>query len=370
MNSTDDTRIFPDETDQNEEGKIFPDEETLKPGRINGKNVTLPKEVSRTHIHKRLKNEIYEVLKKNKFRHAFKDKNTGAKTQEIRTSGVYKFFRVLIFCGYNIQKIKNLNQKHLKVVFYYLEELGQLPKTLSGNISSMRIFCGWIGKAGMVTKSTDYVRDPKSVKCTMVAQADLSWSGNKVDPLQILANIRAIENGKHEWVAVCLELCWAFGLRIQEAVMMMPAESDHEGETVYLERGAKGNRHRIVPIENDLQHSAIQKAKSIMDKKTGMLGERGKSTKANIQHIYAVMRRVGITKAKLKVTVHGLRHEYAQQQHKVMTGVDAPIKGGDISSIPRDEYKYRMLIVMEKLGHSRVNIGASYYGSRRPRKKF
>ena len=64
------------------------------------------------------------------------------------------------------------------------------------------------------------------------------------------------------------------------------------------------------------------------------------------------------------MTLHGLRHKYAQAQHLLMTGVEAPIKGGDISILSKNEYRLASIKVMETLGHSRASIGASYYGSR------
>ncbi len=338
-------------------------------GRKNGKNATLPVEVLNTPIPRNIYKEINLLLKANVSKHATKNKKTGYKTQKIRQTDIFLFFRVLFFLGYKIESIKNLKQKHLLEVFHYLEDIGQLPATISGKISSMRIFCVWLGKKGMVHKSTDYVRDPASVRRSMVAKEDLSWTGKGVDHLKILNDIRSLKHPLSEKVAVWLELCWAFGLRIQEAVEFMPIEYNMNGEVLEITKGTKGKRPRSVPIENDWQREILEKAILLMDKKTGSLIIRGLSAVANIQRAYSILRKVGVTKAVLDVTAHGLRYDYSHQQHKSTTGVEAPIKGGDISSVPREEYRYKMIQLMEKLGHSRVCIGASYYGSLRRRKR-
>ena len=42
-----------------------------------------------------------------------------------------------------------------------------------------------------------------------------------------------------------------------------------------------------------------------------------------------------------------------------MTGVEAPINGGDISILPKNEYRLASIKVMETLGHSRISLCAS-----------
>ncbi|OGT01905.1 MAG: hypothetical protein A3F73_00180 [Gallionellales bacterium RIFCSPLOWO2_12_FULL_59_22] len=337
----------------------------IKPGRVDGKNVYWRN--GKIRIPKRLRNEILTTIQVNRSKAAHKEKSVGYSTQAKREQVVLDFFMALIYLGYKIESVHSLKQKHLVAVFNFLEiagedKRGQAPSTIQNKISIMRTFCGWIGKAGMVGDSYKYVRDKTSVRRTNVVQDDLSWVGNRVDVQEIVAKIREMGD---ERVAVWVEQCWVFGIRIQESVLMRPGIGD-KGEALYVREGTKGGRDRHVPIKTPEQRAVLEKAKALMDKKTGFLGKRGKTPEQNYQHFRDFMRKkMGITKADKGVTCHGLRHQYAQEQHKDLAGVDAPIKGGDISVVTPDEYNSVTRTLMEHLGHSRVSIGSAYYGSRR-----
>ncbi len=332
-------------------------------GRVNGKNATLPKSVLMQNIPKKVMHEIKEVMAANNKRGAIKDKSVGSKTQENRYQDVIIFFKILFHEGYRIETIKNLKQKHFHVVFRFMEKCKQSPKTIIMKVSTMRTFCGWINKPGMVSDTNKYVENAASVKSSMVCQVDKSWSGNNVDPMKILADVRSYRGGKEEVVAVWLEQCWAFGLRIRESVMMIPTIGDG-GNALFVREGSKGGRDRNIPIRDEIQSRVLEKSKAIADKVTGFLGKRGDSVEQKLQHFYYIMRRVGVTLSQKGVTSHGLRHEYIQAQHKLLTGVDAPIKGGNISYLDKIEYREVSRALMFRMGHGRLSIGASYYGSR------
>ena len=360
----DGTRDFPSGQESHGgggDGQERPAKAMPRPGRVNGRNST--KRSGGHSIHKRLHNEIISILQANRDKAAKKEKKVGARTMEIRKTDVLGFFSDLMFLGCRLESVYNLKQKHLVAVFNHLEAGGQATSTIAGKISTMRTFCGWIGKDGMVRESHHYVKDPASVKRTMVAQSDKSWDAHGVDPMKILADIRAIRNGREERVAVWVEMCWAFGLRREETVEMRPGVGDN-GDVLFVIDGTKGKRARNIPIRNELQRAVLEKAKRVADKKTGYMCKRGLTVKQNVDHFKYILVKVGITEADQGVTLHGLRHKYAQAQHLLMTGVEAPIKGGDISILSKNEYRLASIKVMETLGHSRASIGASYYGSR------
>ena len=336
-------------------------DEKVKPGRVNGKNSGYR---SGTHrIPKRCANEIEEVLKANRDSAARNQKKVGSRTQEIRDTGVKGFFSDLFYLKFKLESIYNLKEKHLKAVFGFLEDQGQSPSTIQNKISVMRVFCNWIGKNGMVRDSTLYVKDKKSVSRSTVVKEDKSWEGKGISLVEKLPEIAA----KDLVVGILLELCWAFGLRVQEAVLMKPNLA-HEGDFIWIREGTKGGRPRVVPIENDVQRDVLQRAKLLADGKTGFLGKRGKTPKQKLRRFYTVMEALGITLSDSGVTAHGLRHEYMQQSFKRLTGIDAPVKGGDLSQLDPMKYRVASMKLMERAGHSRVTIGASYYGSRRIKK--
>ncbi len=332
----------------------------VKPGRVNGLNSNYRSGAYR--LPKYCKNEIFVVFRNNRDLAARKQKKVGTSTQDKRESVINGFFSDLFFLKYKIKSIYHLKQKHLTAVFNFLEEQGQSPATIQNKISIMRVFCGWLGKNGMVLDSTLYVKDKSSVRRSMVAKEDKSWDGNGIDVLTKFPEIRKFD----ETVSVILELCWAFGLRVKEALMLRPAIA-YEGEFIWVREGTKGGRPRVIHIQNDIQRDVLERAKEISDKKTGFIGQRGKTYTQKCSRFYYVMKVCGITLSESHITAHGLRHQYMQERFKQLFGIDAPVKGGDLSQIDKDEFHLGSMKLSEEAGHTRVTIGASYYGSRRRR---
>ena len=333
----------------------------VKPGRVGGKNSAYR---SGQRIPKRCANEIELVLQEYQDKAAKKQKKVGQGTQDKRATVINGFFSDLFSLGYKVESIHNLKEKHLIAVFNFLEGKGQSPSTIQNKISIMRVFCEWIGKNGMVRDSALYVKDKVSVRRSMVAKEDKSWDGKGIDVLTKLPEIAE----EDKTVALVLELCWAFGLRVREALMLRP-EVSHEGDFLMLREGTKGDRSRIVPAQNAIQKNVLMRAKEVADKKTGFLGKRGQTMEQKRDHFYYVMKKLGITIAESEISAHGLRHQYMQTRFAQMLGIDAPVKGGDLSKVDKDEFHVASQKLMEEAGHTRVTIGASYYGSRRVLKK-
>ena len=330
----------------------------IKPGRVEGKNSE--HRSGGGFIPKKLNNEIEVVLQTNRDKAAHQEKKVGCGTQEKRETVIKGFFSDLYHLKYKIESIQNLKEKHLIAVFGFLEDQGQSPATIQNKISIMRTFCGWIGKNGMVRESTLYVKDKASVRRSMVVTEDKSWSGHGIDVLTKLPEIAQ----KDKWVALYLELCWAFGLRMQEALMLKPRLA-HEGEFIWVREGTKGDRPRVIPIENGIQRDVLERAKQVADGKSGFLCKRGKTFAQRLRRFYTVMEALGITLSEAGVTAHGLRHQYMQESFKRLLGIDAPVKGGDLSRVDKDVFHVASQKLMERAGHTRETIGASYYGSRR-----
>lgn len=333
-----------------------------KPGRVEGKNSQYKS--GGVFLYKKLVYEINTVLQANRDKGATKDKKVGYETQEKRKTVVLGFFSDLFKLKYKIESVHNLRQKHLVAVFNYLEKMNQSPSTIQNKISIMRLFCNWIGKNGMVGDSSKYVRNKASVRRSPVVQEDKSWIGNGVSVKDKIAEV-AVEDPK---IALRLELCLAFGLRVKEAMSLRPAlatEGNFNGAGVHIREGTKGGRSRVVPIENDVQLDVLTRAIAASDKTSGFLVSLGKDEEARLQHFYYVVRKCGLSFADLGVTAHGLRHQYMHDSFKRLLGIEPPVRGGDLSVLDKDELHLASQKLMERAGHSRVTIGSAYYGSRR-----
>ncbi|MHB1300524.1 MAG: tyrosine-type recombinase/integrase [Burkholderiales bacterium] len=333
----------------------------VKPGRINGHNSTYR---SGSHpIKRKVRYELVQIMREH-LAHGVRKSTVGQETMDDRKEAIENFFSDLFFLRYNIESVHNLKQKHLAAVYQFLEAQGQAPATLQNKISHMRIFCEWIGKPGMVVESSSYVVNPLSTKRTMVVQEDRSWSGNGVDVMEMIEKIRL----EDEKVAAVLYLNYGFGLRLKEAVMMNIFKSV-DGNVLTVVHGTKGGRIRSVPIEHEWQHRLLEVVRGVVDQTTGKLAPRGKTVDQAERRVRTLMEKYGLTMAQMGVTPHGLRHQYMQERFKELTGVEAPIKGGDISVLDKQTFDEATGKLMERAGHSRLSIGASYYGSRRMKKK-
>jgi integrase len=333
-----------------------------KPGRVDGKNSNYSS--GGAFIYKKVKYEIESVLLENRDKGATKDKKVGNETQEKRTTVVRGFFSDLFKLGYKIESVHNLKEKHLLAVFHHLEEMGQSPSTIQNKISIMRLFCEWIGKNGMVRDSTRYVKDKASVKRSTVVREDKSWVGNDVCVLDKIAEVAQVDLK----IALRLELCLAFGLRVREAMSLRPAlatEGNFKGAGVHVRDGTKGGRSRVVPIENEVQLDVLERAIAVSDKTSGFLNSAGKDGESRLWHFYYVVKKCGLTMADEGVTAHGLRHQYMHESFKHLLGIEPPVRGGDLSILDKDELHLASQKLMERAGHSRVTIGSAYYGSRK-----
>jgi site-specific recombinase XerD len=334
------------------------DVDVMKPGRVNGKNCKF-RGVSK-RIHKKVKNEIYLILIQKNRDAARKNKSVGSLTQDRRKAAILGFFSVLFFLGFKIESIYHLKQKHLLAVFHFLEEQGQAPATIQNKISVMRVFCEWIGKIGMVGDSRIYVKDKKSVRRSTVMKEDKSWEGHGIDVFAKLQEVSKIDQDVSLW----LELCFAFGMRVREAITFKAALA-LEGNFISVREGTKGNRPRIVPVEYEAQMDLLQRLKIEADGKTGLLGGRCKTLKQKTRHFYYVLKKSGITLSDNGISAHGLRHQYIHTIFKSMLGIEPPVRGGNLNQVDKDLFHIVSHKLVERVGHSRATIGSSYYGSRK-----
>lgn len=332
-------------------------ENKVKPGRVDGHNSECRS--GGVSISKELRHELAGIFGAHIDKGATKDKRVGQLTIEKRKEVILGAFSDLYFLRFKIKMVKSLGQKHIQALVTLWETGGQSPATIQNKLSILRTFCGWIGKPGMVKASEKYVGNPDSVKRTMVAQEDKSWEAKGIDVLEKLAEIEK----EYKKVSDVLLLCYAFGLRIREAVLLHLFKAEDSG-SLKIVQGTKGGRVRSVPMEHEWQHAVLEGLKKKVNQKTGRF-VTPKGGEAYIQRIYYIMRKHGLTLAELGVSAHGLRHQYFHERFFELLGIQPPVKGGDLSEVDKAEFEVATGKLMERGGHSRTSIGVSYYGSRR-----
>lgn len=295
-------------------------------------------------------------------RSAKSGKVVSAATKEKRADVLFTAFRQLRGLGYKLEDPTNLREKHVSALIEKWEEEGLSSATLQNRISILRVFAEWIGKPGMVKASEKYVENPLSVKRQYVAREDKSWSTNGID---IDKAIRAISE-YDVYCGVQVKLIHAFGLRRKEGVMIKPLRAD-KGHYLLVTDGTKGGRDRVVPIETEHQKQMLAEAQALAGKNAGFITDRQLDLKQAMRRLTYVMEKFGLTKEQAGVTLHGLRHQFANDSLE-RKGFISPVRKAagqaeGIGETDKEAEKLAKLAVSEELGHSRESITGAYYGS-------
>lgn len=264
-------------------------------------------------------------------------------------------FRQLRELGCKLKDVRQFKGRHMERLIDYWVSEGLSAAVIQNRISIFRIFCGWLGKRGMVYPSIHYVTDHKRVTRSSIATSDKSWSAQGIDPVQVMDQVRQIE----PWVAMALALQWALGLRVRESLMFRPWLADL-GAVVDVSRGTKGGRQRMIKITESRQRAALDEAKAFVPGKDVSIAPEALTLKQAKNRFYTVLRQAGITKQR-GMTAHGLRHEFANAYFEAMAGYASPVRGGP-KPVDKAVERHARLEVAESLGHSRESITTHYLG--------
>jgi integrase len=278
-------------------------------------------------------------------------------TRNKYANGLHKIFRDLEALGFKLSDASNLKGKHLIALGKDWEQqaiAGKLkPSTIQGKFSMLRVFAHWIGKDGMVEATHKYV-DLALIQRSSVCTYDHSWSAQGVD---VEAKLEEVSQ-KDGRVGLQLRLELEFGLRGKEAMMLRPYLAD-KGAYLDVSVGTKGGRPRAVPINTAEQRALLSEAKTFAAVKDSSTSDPNRSLAQWKNHYYHVLRRCGITREN-GLTGHGLRHAYANDRHKALSGQDSPVRGGKL--VNREDDRAARIQVAEELGHSRESITTHYLG--------
>lgn len=139
--------------------------------------------------------------------------------------------------------------------------------------------------------------------------------------------------------------------------MLRPLEAVRNPQTLAVTRGTKGGRPREVPIERKI--AILEEAARLSNGSSGSTIPAGRTLKQWRDWYYYVLGKHGVTKNRLGITSHGLRHEYLQTLYEQVAEVPAPVKGASVRPDPRahEEAKRR---VVAAAGHSRESKANAY----------
>ena len=298
------------------------------------------------HAHKRVNGKVAS------------DRTTTAAGESLRAS-----FRALWNLGYRLDDPKNLAEKHLFALCKHWYETGHAPKTIQGNLSQLRIFARWIDKPDFVKSATYYLPEvpPEKLRVSTVAPVSKSWAENGIDVCE-----KIMLADELDWrFGLMLRMQLAFGLRRMEVIQMKPWKNDRGDK--FSAYATKGGRPRDVHIHTVEQRQVLDLVKSRVNRGESLgwsmtRSGRPATLKYSIQRYSHYLPRIGISRDMSIVTGHGLRAQYAENAALVAKMIP-PTLGGTGGQMDRDELTTTREQVSELLGHSRVEVTSSYYGS-------
>jgi hypothetical protein len=275
-------------------------------------------------------------------------------TQEKRGDVLFAGFAKLRELGYRLEDVRQFKGRHMQALADAWVKEGLGTSALQNYISTFRTFAGWIGKAGMVLRTEDYV-GPEKARRTSINTEDKSWSAKGVDVDAKIAEVRAVDPR----IAMQLELQQAFKLRPSEAMQLRPHLADR-GHYLAINWGTKGGRDRVVDIATPQQRDVLDRAKALAATPSASMCDPSLTLKQAKGHYYRVVAKCGITKATGAITSYGLRHAGANDRYKELTGEDSPVRGG--GDVDPELDRHARQIIAEELGHSRQHIVTNYIG--------
>jgi len=289
------------------------------------------------------------------------DGTCSRKTRDERRQFYAQMVAQLWELGYKIRKLESLAEKHIAALMHYWHQQGLSAGTLHTRRSMMNHLCNSLGKRNMVREITYYLPE-EAVQRGTVCKESKAWHAHDVDPLKVINLAREID----ERLAVMLALQHFFGLRVKESIEIRPANAVVEGGTqLEIHEGTKSGRPRRIPIKSDDQKDVIQWARRVADSgNTKRLRWTDCTWNRAQNRFYHLLRyHLGISRKLQGITAHGLRHGYAQGVYRQETGLPSPIEGGALGQIDRQTHHDASSTVSRALGHGRIDVTASYFGS-------
>lgn len=309
--------------------------------------------------------EVIKILQ-DKGRFRVNGKQASERTQALTRQIVFACFSRLNELGFRIQEPKNLSSKHIQALVTDAWHVKKKKiKTIKNELSRLNIFCGMMGKPGLVGSIEKYLPDidPKLLKVQVVAKASKSWSAHGID---IVAKFKEVD--ERDWrLGLMLRLELAFGLRRAEVIKCDPHAQDYGHYLQVFPGQGKGGRWRNIPSISAAQRATLDYVKSQVPKNqplgwTDTVFGKTASLKQNIKRYENLMASLGFTKEELGVTGHGLRAQFAEN-HSLLLGVLPPTLGGLPGQMAADDLRLKRTRLSQALGHNRPSITNAYIGS-------
>jgi len=286
-----------------------------------------------------VRNDLINLAKHNK------DGSFGTRSK--REKSLQSMFKELKDIGYKLPSIQNFKTKHVNALVDKWKTDGLTSGTMKNKLAHVRWLSEKIGKQNIVFRDNSQYGIENRVFVTNLSK------GKELDQ-------EKLNNVTNEYVKASLILQREFGLRREEAIKFQHNYAVR-GDTLVLKASwCKGGKERTIPINTSEQRQALEYVKQVSPY-TGCLIPAHKNYIGQLKTYENETSRVKLNR------MHGLRHQYAQDQFKRISGYECPVRGGvarkDMTFEQREvDSKYRIEL-SKVLGHERMQITAVYIGS-------
>ena len=273
----------------------------------------------------------------------YRHRENSYNTQRARRAIVKMMANQLGDMGFMRLKAKNLKEKHALALIERWRGEGLSAGTLKNRMGVLRWVYEKVNKSWMLAaRNADYGIENRQYLTGVNKAREVS--------------LESLERIGSEHVRLSVEMQRRFGMRREEAMKVQVAWADRGTYLKLKGSWTKGGRERTIPIRTEAQRELLDRVRALVGN-----GSLIPASSTYIEHLKLYENQ---TRAAGLEKLHGLRHAYAQERYRELTGWDAPAAGGPSrGKLSKDQrqvdYDARMTISRE-LGHSRENVTIIY----------
>lgn len=247
---------------------------------------------------------------------------------------------------YRLQKLANINGKHLTAYVLYLQEQEKSASTIKTDLAAIRFFHDKMERTKYRLPSNDELA--VELERRRFGGVDRTWSVREFH--RFLATCMA--DGHEDFAAIAC-LTWYAGLRIHECFRIDTAIAEQALRENAITVKGKGGKIRTVPINESISIE-LKKLLAVTPRGHKLFVPDGLPTDAAIarlqQYIYQMRPQIQDEDSTRPMTHHGLRHSYAARTYQEL--IDSGMSPLNAS-----------LRVSQLLGHERPDVTKGYLAS-------
>lgn len=288
---------------------------------------------------------IYQTLVAQLDKTARHNRQGSFRTKERYYEAMQRFCKFLSE-EYRLQKLANINGKHLTAYVLYMQERDKSASTIKTDLAAIRFFHDKMERTKYRLPSNDELA--VELERRRFGGVDRTWSVPGFNRFLV----HCMADG-HEDFAVVACLSWYAGLRIHECFRIDTAIAEQALREQAITVKGKGGKVRTVPINESIAIE-LKNLLAVTERGHKQFAPDGVSTDIAIarfqQYIYKVRPKIQDEGSTRPMIHHGLRHSFAARTYQeLINGGMSPLSAS--------------LRVSQLLGHERPDVTRGYLAS-------